>query len=135
MFLDVSSLVNITGLERDLYRNQNLTTNLFSQIRSAISTVCSSVYVAVLTNRLGQTIPAEVPPAVIAAGLPASSVPAYLGGFTTGNFTSIPGLTPDIATIGARAYKVANSHAYSTVFYTTIAFSGIAVIIVGFFPI
>lgn len=101
-------------------------------IRSAISTICSSVYVAVLTNRLGQTILAEVPPTVIAAGLPATSVPAFLTGFTTGNFSSVQGLTAEISAVGARAYKDANAKAYTTVFYTTVAFSGLAIIIVSF---
>lgn len=99
-------------------------------MRSAISTICSSVYVAVLTNRLGQTIPTEVSPAVVAAGLPASSVPAFLGGFTTGNFSNVQGLTAEITAVGVKAYKEANAHAYSTVFYTTIAFSGLAIFIV-----
>jgi hypothetical protein len=30
--------------------------------------------------------------------------------------------------VATRAYKFANAHAYSTVFYTTIAFTGVAVI-------
>jgi hypothetical protein len=100
-------------------------------IRSAISTVCSSVYIAVLTNRLAETIPTEVPAAVIDAGLPVSSVPAFLSGFTTGNFSGVEGLTTQILNAGTRAYKIANASAYSTVFYTTVAFSGIAVIIVS----
>ncbi|KAF2692137.1 TRI12-domain-containing protein [Lentithecium fluviatile CBS 122367] len=78
-----------------------------SSIRSAISTISSAVYISVLTNRLTQTIPAEVPKAVTQAGLPASSVPAFI---------------------------LANSQAYSTVFYTTIAFTGIAVVLSFFSP-
>lgn len=119
------------GIEVEDQQEIGTAVGMAGSIRSAISTICSSVYVAVLTNRLGQTIPAEVPPAVISAGLPAGSVPAYLGGFTTGNFTGVQGLTADIAAVGARAYKDANAHAYSTVFYTTVAFSGLAIIIVS----
>lgn len=119
------------GIEVDDQQEIGTAVGMAGSMRSAISTVCSSVYVAVLINRLSATIPAQVPPAVIAAGLPATSVPTFLGGFATGNFTGVDGLTPQIMAIGARAYKEANASAYSTVFFTTIAFSGIAVIIVS----
>jgi len=81
-----------------------------------------------------ERIPAVVPPAVIEAGLPASSVPAFIQGFTTGSFANVPGLTDNILTAGARAYKVANSQAYATAFYTTIAFTGVAIILSFFSP-
>jgi hypothetical protein len=103
-------------------------------IRSAISSVASAVYISVLSNRLSQIIPAIVPGAVTAAGLPATSVPAFLQGFTSGSFKNIPGLTDNILAIGTKAYRLANSKAYSTVFYTTIAFTAIAVILSFFSP-
>lgn len=103
-------------------------------IRSAVSSVANSVYLSVLANRMGQTIPNEVPPAVIAAGLPAASVPKFLAGFTTGSFANITGLTPEILATGTRAYKVAATQAYSTVFFTTLAFTGIGIILAFFNP-
>jgi hypothetical protein len=103
-------------------------------IRSAISSVASAVYLSVLSNRLATTIPAEVPPALTAAGLPASSVQAFLTGLTTGSFADVDGVTDSIIAAGIGAYKIANSDAYSTVFYTTIAFTGIAVIVAFFSP-
>jgi hypothetical protein len=103
-------------------------------IRSVISSIANAVYLSVLFNRLATTVPAVVIPAVTKAGLPASSVPAFLGGFATGSFKDIPGLSPNILAVGTRAYKVANSDAYSTVFYTTIAFTGAAVIFSFFAP-
>jgi len=119
------------GIEVDDQQEIGTAVGMAGSIRSAISTVCSSIYVAVLVNRLGVTIPQKVPPAVVAAGLPASSVASFMGGFTTGNFTGIEGLTTEILMTGTRAYKEANAMAYSTVFYTTIVFSGIAIIIVS----
>jgi hypothetical protein len=103
-------------------------------IRSAISSVASAVYLTVLANRLTERIPALVPPALTGAGLPASSVPAFMAGLTSGSFTKVVGLNDNILAAGLRAYKVANSQAYSTVFYTTIAFTGTAVIISFFSP-
>jgi len=55
-------------------------------------------------------------------------------GFTTGSFAAVNGLTDTILAVGMQAYKTANTQAYSTVFYTTIAFSGVAVIISFFSP-
>lgn len=119
------------GIEVDDQQEIGTAVGMAGSIRSAISTVCSSVYVAVLVNRLGVTIPQGVPPAVIAAGLPASSVATFMGGFATGNFSAVEGLTDEILGTGLRAYKEANAMAYATVFYTSIAFSGIAIIIVS----
>jgi len=88
----------------------------------------------VLANRLAQTVPAEVPPAVTQAGLPASSVPAYMLGLTSGSFADVPGVNDGVLAAGMRAYRLANSQAYSTVFYTTIAFTGVAVVLSFFSP-
>lgn len=96
-----------------------------------------TVFKVILTNRLGQTIPSVVPPALIQAGLPASSVTDFLTAYTVGTpaaFAKIPGLTPNILAVGTRAYKIAAAQAYQTVFYSTIAFSGVAVIISFFTP-
>lgn len=117
------------GIEVEDQQEIGTALGMAGSLRSAISTVCSSIYISVLTNRLDQTISAEVPSAIIAAGLPASSVPEFLAGLTAGNLSSIQGLTSEITLIGVKTYKEANAHAYSTVFLTTLAFSGLAIII------
>ncbi len=122
------------GVELEDQQEIGTAVGMAGSIRSAISTVAASVYVVVLTNRLGETIPAEVPAAVVSAGLPPSSVVAFLGGFATGDFSDIKGLTPRILAVGLSAYKFASAHAYQTVFLTSIAFSGIAVIITIWAP-
>lgn len=122
------------GVEVEDQQEIGTAVGMAGSLRSAISTVAASVYVVVLTNRLGQTIPAEVPGAVVAAGLPASSVVDFLTGFTTGDFTDIKGLTPKILAVGVAAYKLASAHAYQTVFLTSISFSGLAVIITFWAP-
>jgi hypothetical protein len=122
------------GIDIDDQQEIGTAIGMAGSLRSAISAVASTVYVVVLTNRLTVTIPLEVPPAVIAAGLPSASVPAFLGGFTTGNFSAVEGLTPTIMAAGSVAYKQASAHAYSTVFYTTIAFSGVAIVLSLFNP-
>ena len=99
-------------------------------IRFLISSIASTVYTVILSNRLSTTIAAQVPPAVISAGLPASSVPSFISAFSVGAaaFEQVPGISPEILAIGTRAYQYANADAYRTVFYSNIAFSGVAII-------
>jgi hypothetical protein len=95
------------------------------------------IYTTILTNRLTATIPAQVPPALVNAGLPASSVAGFLTAFTTANATAlqaVSGISPAIIAVGTRAYKFASMDAYRTVFYSTIAFSGIGMIMTLFLP-
>lgn len=93
--------------------------------------MASTIYTVILTNRLATTIPKEVPPKLIAAGLPASSVASFLSALAVGSpeaFSKVVGLTNEIETVGTSAYKLASSHAYQTVFYSTIAFSVLTII-------
>jgi hypothetical protein len=90
------------------------------------------VYVAIFTNRLTSTVSTEVPAALVKAGLPVSSVPGFLVAITSSvpdAFSKVPGATTGIVQIGLNAYKQANADAYRTVYLSTIAFSGLAVIL------
>lgn len=117
------------GIELDDQREIGTAVGMAGSIRSTISTVASSVYVVVLNNRMAQTVPAEVPPVLIKAGLPESSVGAFLAALSTGDFSGIKGVTPDVKVAGEHAYKIASSHAFKTVYLTSIAFTGVAVIL------
>lgn len=103
-------------------------------VRSTVSTVAAAIYLTVLSNRLGKTIPTQVPPALIDAGLPASSVAGFIKAVPTGSFKGIQGLTTHIIEVGVAAYKAASASAYRTVFLTSIAFSGVALILSFFCP-
>ncbi|KAF2677961.1 MFS general substrate transporter [Lentithecium fluviatile CBS 122367] len=99
-------------------------------IRFLISSIASTVYSVILSNRLATTIAAQVPPALIRAGLPATSVASFISAFSLGAsaFEAVPGITPEILAIGTSAYQHANADAYRTVFFSNIAFSGVAII-------
>lgn len=103
-------------------------------IRFLISSIAQTVYNVVLTNRLATEQAAKVPAALINAGLPESSVSAFVGKLATKNFTGIAGTTPEIIAAGLRANQEANASAYSTVFLTTIAFTALAVGCAAFLP-
>lgn len=62
---------------------------------------------------------------------------AFLSAITVGTpeaFSKVAGLTSAIESVGIAAYKVASSHAYQTVFYSTIAFSMLGLICALFTP-
>lgn len=102
-----------------------------------ISTVAATIYVVVLTNRANKTIPDVVVPAVVKAGLPATSIASYFAAVTSGSaeaLAKVTGVTPAIIAAGSRALQVAYCDAYRTVFLTSIAFSGIALVLCFFVP-
>ncbi|KAF2119628.1 fungal trichothecene efflux pump [Lophiotrema nucula] len=99
-------------------------------IRFLISSIASTVYTVILSNRLTETISTQVPPALLSAGLPATSIADFIAAFSVGAsaFEAIPGITPEILAIGSEAYQYANADAYRTIFFSNIAFSGVAII-------
>jgi len=114
---------------------------LGASIRAAICSVLLAVYTTILSNRAAKTIPSQVPPALIEAGLPEGSVADFLGIIATAgtnagadSYTGVKGITARIVAVGIRAYKVANADAYRTVYLSTIAFSGLAVFLTFFAP-
>lgn len=95
-------------------------------IRLFVSTVATAVYNTVLRNRLNSTIPGNVGPAAVAAGLPESSVAklvAVLRGGLPLDDSSVPGLTAAVEQAARFAYRVAYAKAYSTLFLVCIAFT------------
>jgi len=135
-WLEVVSLA-ITSISIQDQAEIGTAVGIAGSIRSVISTVASAVYTVILTNRLAKTIPEEVPPKLIAAGLPSTSVASFLSAVSVGTpaaFSKVPGLTGAIEATGITAYKVASSHAYQTVFYSTLAFSLIAILMAALSP-
>lgn len=109
-------------------------TGIAATMRGVIATFGTTIYIVVLTNRLETTIPQQVPGALIEAGLPASSIPAFIAGISKGSFAGVPGVTQSIISVGVLAYKQALVLAYRTVFLTTLAFSGLILVLSIFYP-
>lgn len=101
-----------------------------TSLRTFISTCSAAIFTTVLNNRLASTVPQLVPPALMEAGLPAASVPEFVRLLSVDRsmLSSVPGTNSTIIEIGVEMFKVANARAYSTVFLTTLAFSGLGVI-------
>lgn len=114
---------------------------LGASIRAAICAVLVAVYTTILSNRMTETTATRVPPALVKAGLPESSVADFLGVVSTAGvlapsdaYASVQGVSDSIINVGVRAYKLANVDAFRTVYLSTIAFSGLAIILTFWAP-
>jgi hypothetical protein len=137
-----TGLVELIGISNvtiliDSQDNIGLAGGLSATFRLVASSIATVVYVTVLENRLQQTIPALVPEALTAAGLPTDRVEAFLQALGSGSVTAlrnIPEATGQIIQTGMRVYKEANVEAYRTVYLVTIAFSVIGIAAACFTP-
>ncbi|KAH8647972.1 fungal trichothecene efflux pump [Xylariales sp. PMI_506] len=127
----------ISSLCLDDQREIGTALGLGGSCRSFVSTLGETVYDVILANRLAHTIPEEVPKALAAAGLPPGSTSAFLVAYSEGTqaaFDAVPGLNSTILAVGTAAYKTASADAYRTVFYSTIAFSAVGLLLTLFIP-
>lgn len=102
--------------------DMGLVTGVLGAIRTAISAIATSMYSSILTTESSKYILQYVPPAVLEAGLPESSLSSLFAGITVGNFTSVEGITPEIIAIAGEQVKHAYSLAFRTVFLCTLPF-------------
>ncbi|CAK7233758.1 hypothetical protein SCUCBS95973_008704 [Sporothrix curviconia] len=113
-------------------------TGIAGSLRSAISTVASTIYSVVLTVRETATLSTVVPAALAQAGLSASSIEEYMtavsAGETAAELSKISGVTSQVISVGTRAYQIAYADAYRTIFFTSIAFGSLALIVAMFVP-
>ena len=85
-----------------------------------------SIYITILNNRVATNLKEYVGKAIIAAGLPVSSVPAFLEAYTTGNtaaLVKVPGVTPDIIQAAATNTPKAFYLSFQMVYYVGLAFA------------
>ena len=99
--------------------------------RAVAATIFTAIYAATLTDNLTSKIPTYVAQAAIRAGLPASSVPAFVEDLAANNqakLASIPGVTATVITQGVAALKQAYADSLRTIFIIGAPFGIIACI-------
>jgi hypothetical protein len=135
-FLGYIEGVGVTASALTLHNQADIGvgTGVGATLRGVVATLGSTIYVVVLQNRLAVTIPQKVPTALVSAGLPASSIPAFIQALSTGKFAAVPDATAAIISAGQLAYKQAQVLAYRSVFLTTLAFSVPIIILSIFYP-
>ena len=103
--------------------------------RSVAASASAAIYIAIFSPRVKSRLPAYVAQAVIVAGLPQSSVPAFVGDIALGNIaglSSIPGATPAIIIAGIAAYKQAFVDSARIIYIIAASFGALAVLLCVF---
>lgn len=132
-----SVAITTTTIDIDDQNDIGIASGVVGAVRSVVGAVCSAIYSTVAANRLTQTLAAQVPPALINAGLPESSVPSFMWALALGTpdaFRSVEGISANILSAGIEASKQASMDAYRTVFLVSLAFGGVGIICSCFVP-
>jgi hypothetical protein len=96
-----------------------------------------SIFLSVYGIRLKDNLAEYVPPAAIAAGLPASSTKALVTALNTGTaaaLAKVPGMTAAIQRGIVEATRHAYELSFRTIFLVSLAFGGLAIISSWFNP-
>lgn len=91
----------------------------------------TAIYSATVSDRFAKYIPSYVAEVAVRAGLPLSSVPAFVGALASNNATAlpeIPGVSPLIIDAGVNAFKQAFADGVRAVFMIAAPFGALAFI-------
>ena len=92
--------------------------------RTAVGSIFTAVFVAILTNKVPGELAKYVPSAAEQAGLPASSIKPLFTAIAAGTsdaLLAVPGMTPEIAAAVGAALANAYAATYAYVYYAAIA--------------
>jgi hypothetical protein len=105
-----------------------LVAGVMGSVRTACSSVATSLYISILSNQLTKYLPRFVVPAATGAGLPSSSLTDLFAGITAGSFSNVEGITPAIEEAVSHAVKHAYAKSFRTVFLCTLPFGAIILV-------
>jgi hypothetical protein len=106
-------------------------TALTTSTRAVAAAMFTAIYSAVVNNRIAKYVPSYVAEAAIRAGLPKTSVHAFVSALVSNNATAIPhipGVTPLIIGSGVNALKHAFADGIRAVFMIAAPFGAVACI-------
>jgi len=104
-------------------------TALTTSARAVSATVFTAIYAATLNTRLARYIPSYVAKAALEAGLPKSSLMAFVGALASNDaaaLSEIPGISPSIIGAGVVALKQAFADGIRAVYIIAAAFGALA---------
>ncbi|OQU99102.1 hypothetical protein CLAIMM_04789 [Cladophialophora immunda] len=132
-YLQVTAMIMAQlGVEhRDLAK----ATGLLSIARNAGGAIAVAMFYSILRSRVSANLPPRVTDAVLALGLPESSLPEVLQGVASFNQTMIneaPGVTPAIAEAAVYAGKLAYAASFRVIYYVGLGL-GVVSIVAAYF--
>ncbi|KAL2752429.1 hypothetical protein ACRALDRAFT_1065567 [Sodiomyces alcalophilus JCM 7366] len=133
-YLDSIGLAMV-GICIDNQRDIGSAVGIAGTVRGGVATIATAIYTSILANEMAKNTPSMVGPAVIEAGLPESSVPDFIAGVSqTGDFSEVAGVNETIIAAGSDAFNWATVYTYRMVFYSTLAFSILSIILAFLSP-
>ena len=106
-----------------------LASGFLASLRQVFGTIAVTIYVTILDNRLKVTLPADVVPAALNAGLAKSAIPDLFQAITLGTpaaFAKVPGITPNIIAAVGGALQDAYAASFKTGYLVSITFGALA---------
>ncbi|KAK0118533.1 hypothetical protein ONS96_011629 [Cadophora gregata f. sp. sojae] len=103
-------------------------TALTSSTRAVAATMFTSIFIATVNGRRERFVPSYIAEAALGAGLPPTSVPAFVGALASRNMTAlpnIPGVTPAIIGAGVTGLKQAVADSVRVVFMIVAPFGAL----------
>ena len=100
--------------------------------RAVAATVFTAIFAAALSSRLDNNIASYTAKAALGAGLPPSSLKAFIGALASGNtaaLSKVPGVTPAIIALGVAALKQAFADALRVVYIIAAPFGALACVL------
>lgn len=92
------------------------------------------MYSSILTTEATKYLPRKVTLAALSSGLPRSSLPALLQGVTSGDLSTVPGMSPEVLVAVSAAVKDAYARSYQTVYLCTLPFGALLIFSALFSP-
>jgi hypothetical protein len=99
--------------------------------RAFASTIFVAIYGAALGPRLAVNIPGTVPPAILQAGLPLTSIASFMAALTSNDkpaLADVAGVTPEIIAIGRKALRQAWADSLRVIYVIAASFGVVACI-------
>ena len=99
--------------------------------RAIAATTFTAIYAAALSNRLDKRLPDYIASAALKAGLPATSLKAFVGALAAGDtaaLSKIPGVNPAIIGAGVTALKHAFADSLRVIYIIAVPFGALACI-------
>jgi hypothetical protein len=110
-----------------------LAIGMLGSIRTALSSIATAVYVAVLTAKLDSNIPKYVGAAAVQTGTSEEVLATVLAGFAEGQ-TNFPDVSSSVVVVLASAYQTAYAKSFQVVYLASVAFGAASIIAACFSP-
>jgi hypothetical protein len=110
-----------------------LSAGMLGSVRSALSTIATTIYIAILTNKQKRNIYIYVDSTAVQAGVSQGELSEVLAGFAAGK-TIFGNINSAVIELLHTAYQTAYSHSFKVVYLSSVAFGACSIIAALYTP-